>query len=258
MLRIFNKIMRPKLWFYPYDMASMSVRGLVDELPARIIRRVNSAYIPRAGDIVVNWGCRATVFPVHLNHVDKVSIATSKTKTFEHLQNAGVSVPKWTRDKERAKEWLQEGHVVARDLDSGSKGKGITVYRKGTAEIKEDHKFYVKYFRKEREFRIHVFQGKIIFRQEKLKTKGLKHVDRYVRSHNRGWCFAFKHFGDSPVPAICDGEAIKAVESIGLDFGAVDIGWNRDGGCAVFEVNTAPGIENSSLQAYVESFKGLL
>jgi D-alanine-D-alanine ligase-like ATP-grasp enzyme len=39
-----------------------------------------------------------------------------------------------------------------------------------------------------------------------------------------------------------------------LDFGAVDIGWNDDAGACVFEVNTAPGLENSALAAYVEAF----
>jgi glutathione synthase/RimK-type ligase-like ATP-grasp enzyme len=42
-----------------------------------------------------------------------------------------------------------------------------------------------------------------------------------------------------------------------LDFGGVDIGWNQRHGAAVFEVNTAPGIEETSLQAYVEAFKTL-
>lgn len=51
--------------------------------------------------------------------------------------------------------------------------------------------------------------------------------------------------------------AIQAVRALGLNFGAVDIGWNeRDGPC-VFEINTAPGIEESSLEAYTIALKTL-
>jgi glutathione synthase/RimK-type ligase-like ATP-grasp enzyme len=42
---------------------------------------------------------------------------------------------------------------------------------------------------------------------------------------------------------------------LGLDFGAVDIGHRIiDNKVFVFEVNTAPGIEGTTLQRYVNTF----
>ena len=44
---------------------------------------------------------------------------------------------------------------------------------------------------------------------------------------------------------------IRAVGCLGLDFGAADIGWNsHDGEPSVYEVNTAPGLEGTTLDKY--------
>jgi hypothetical protein len=116
------------------------------------------------------------------------------------------------------------------------------------------HLFYTRYYRKNREFRIHVMDGQVFWRQEKLRIRGAENVDPYIRSHTKGWCFAFNHFHTNPVPPSCDAAAISAVRVLGLDFGAVDIGWHVDNGVVIFEVNTAPGIENTTLAKYVEAF----
>ena len=48
--------------------------------------------------------------------------------------------------------------------------------------------------------------------------------------------------------------AISAVDSLGLDFGAVDIIWNEsEDQYYVLEVNTAPGVEGTTLQKYTEA-----
>jgi len=156
---------------------------------------------------------------------------------------------------EVANAWLENGKVLGRDRDHGMGGTGITVYKKG--EQVNPHKFYVKYVKKEREFRYHVFNSKIIFIQEKLRKKGIKNVDKYIRSHGRGWCFAHKHLVDNPPPIFGQEVAINSVALLYLHFGAVDVGWSNEHGFTVFEVNTAPGIENTSLDAYVNAFNTL-
>jgi glutathione synthase/RimK-type ligase-like ATP-grasp enzyme len=45
-----------------------------------------------------------------------------------------------------------------------------------------------------------------------------------------------------------------AVAALGLDFGAVDIGWNRSTRRAtVYEVNTAPYVEGTTAKMYAEA-----
>jgi hypothetical protein len=250
---------RARFWFYPHARGLPTVRDLTAALDSsRIILRVRSRYIPRGREFRINWGNSSTPFPVSLNQPGAVANAVSKTRSFQLFQEAGVPSPAWTYDRDVAIQWLKDGHILGRDLDSGSQGRGITVYRKGTEpDAVGRHPFYVKYFRKEREFRVHVFAGEVIFHQEKLKRNGVDNADKYVRAHDRGWCFAFNHFGAKPVPAGVDGPAVDAVRALRLDFGAVDLGWNAGAGGTVFEVNTAPGLENSSLAAYVKAFNAL-
>lgn len=248
---------RTKFWLYPYKGGSNAVRLLSDALGARVIKRERSKYRRQVRDFVINWGSTVPFDngPV-VNNYQSVRVATSKMETFGTLADAGVPVPAWTRDKSVATEWAQRGRILGRDLDRGSQGRGITVYDKGSQL--GDHLFYVRYMRKEREFRVHVMKGTVIFVQEKLKKRENDNADKYIRSHGRGWCFAFHHLVDKPAPQAVLDIGVAAVRAIGLDFGAVDIAWSDARGATVLEVNTAPGIEESSLVAYADAFQRLL
>ena len=251
---------RRRIFIYPYGI-SVSAEGVRAGLDALFIRREGSRYVNKPGDTVINWGCHGEPRVLHgckvINSFNSVATASSKLKTFSALQAADVPTMEVTRDKAEATSWLQKSKVVGRDLDRGSQGRGIVVYSKGD-KIDKNHLFYTKYFKKEREVRIHVVNGKVIFEQEKLRKNGTAEagtLDKYIRSHDRGWCFAFKHLADNPIPQSCRDVALAAVKACGLDFGAVDIGWNKRSGAAVFEINTAPGIEETSLEAYIKAFQ---
>ena len=58
--------------------------------------------------------------------------------------------------------------------------------------------------------------------------------------------------------SIRDTLAINAIRALHLDFGAVDIIYNeRENQFYVLEVNTAPGLEGTTLQKYTESINAL-
>jgi len=49
--------------------------------------------------------------------------------------------------------------------------------------------------------------------------------------------------------------ALAAVSALGLDFGAVDIIYNEhENQYYVLEVNTAPGLEGTTVEKYAEAF----
>ena len=56
-------------------------------------------------------------------------------------------------------------------------------------------------------------------------------------------------------------EAVRAVAALGLDFGAVDVGsrgWSKRRGpeeLIVFEVNTAPALNDHTAEAYAEEIR---
>lgn len=76
--------------------------------------------------------------------------------------------------------------------------------------------------------------------------------DLLVKSNKRGWCF--KNVKLENVDESLKENAIKAVKTVGLDFGAVDCAIDFDGNAYVIEVNTGPGLQGSTLDVYLDSF----
>ncbi len=249
---------RNKYWIYSWKGGYLQALGLADNLPGLIIKRENSNYRYQKGDTVINWG--SSVRPPMMQGLPMLNppelVGIGKLKTYHLLKETGVKTLEYTQQNDTAKGWQRAGYkVVGRDSNHGMGGVGITVYQPD-AQLK-NHKFFTKYSKKEREFRIHCFLGKVIFVQEKLKKNGEVNADKYIRSHGRGWCFAFKHLPLRPVPDGVTELGLAAVNALGLDFGGVDIGWSAKGGATIFEVNTAPGIEETSLAAYVKTIQRL-
>lgn len=57
-------------------------------------------------------------------------------------------------------------------------------------------------------------------------------------------------------PAQVTEQSLNAIGVIGLDFGAVDVIWNQQKQMAyVLEINTAPGLEGTTLENYIKAFK---
>src|SRR5690606_32924060 len=81
------------------------------------------------------------------------------------------------------------------------------------------------------------------------KTK----VNFMIRNHRNGFIF---QRNEITIPADVEVQATKAFEASGLDFGAVDVIWNEHEGRAyVLEINSAPGLEGTTLDNYVAAFK---
>lgn len=213
---------------------------------------------------VVNWGSSHPLFIRHdariINNPDAVAVASSKLYSLRLLSAQKVPCLEFTQDSDHALEWLIDGSsVVCRDVDRGHGGNGIRIIRRKDwhtgGRVRPDFGnpvLFTRYFRKQLEVRVHATRDKILAVAEKRKRLG-QPGDYWVRSHSRGWIFAEARaeFGKERVLAT---EAIKA---LGLDFGAVDIGIAPDGNSVVFEVNTAPGLEGRTLNAYVDFLREL-
>jgi glutathione synthase/RimK-type ligase-like ATP-grasp enzyme len=248
--------MRAKFFVY-CNRASSSAYRLAKALGGRRIKRVGSKYKQKKGDVVINYGCSdcGKIVPT-LQKPYSVKVATSKMATFDTLYAAGLPIPMYTKSKKQAQEWASVGKILGRNLDRGSQGRGITVYKKG--EILGDHLFYVKYMKKEREFRYHVVGGKVVHIAEKMrigKEKRGDNYNQYVRSHGNGWVLAFHHLAGNPPPEGGERIASYACGALMLDFGAVDMGWNPDDGFFILEVNTGPGIEETTLEKYNDAIR---
>jgi D-alanine-D-alanine ligase-like ATP-grasp enzyme len=183
-----------------------------------------------------------------------VALARDKVRAFLQFRDEGVACVPWTTDSREAAIWLSKGApVVVRHSTTGQGGSGIEIVESGAIPL--DAPLYTKYVKRKSEFRVHVFRGAIIDVQEKKKRRGVE-VDYRVRNFDNGWVFCRE---DVHCPGAVGDAAIDAVRVLGLDFGAVDVGWNeRKQEAYVFEVNTAPGIEGTTLEKYSNKIKEIL
>lgn len=250
----------------PYKMGSASARELSQRLGVRRMRPDNSAIRFRNRSLVINWGCPR--YPQHYNaqpHVrfindpNMVANAANKLLFFNRLHQHNdvdppravpVSYPEYTTDRQVAETWLADGFVVARRYLRGSAARGLVLVR--TPEEMVNAPLYTRYIKKAEEYRIHVMNGNVFHMQQKrrrLETPD-EQVDWQVRNHHNGWVFTIQ---DVNPPVYVVQQAQLVMQVVGLDFGAVDIVWNqREGKAYVLEINTAPGLEGTTLDRYVE------
>lgn len=249
---------------YPYKMGSKSAKALADALGCK---QINHEGKPIRVDCLVNWGASnigRKLFIAQdgsgglniLNSPDAVKKASNKLSSFNAFEQAGVAVPAFTTELQQAVKWLAEGFdVVRRGVLSGHSGAGISIHTQlYDIEDLKGAPLYTKYVKKHQEYRIHVFRGEVIFQQRKARKHDVhdEEVNWKVRNLAGGFIFANQ---DVDAGEQARRESIKAVQSLGLDFGAVDVITNKAGQVFVLEVNSAPGVEGGTILAYKKAFE---
>jgi glutathione synthase/RimK-type ligase-like ATP-grasp enzyme len=240
----------------PYKLTSTSGKALAKRLGVlRITPRQERKY--NHFGTIINWGSSEEKYNGnYFNHPDSVSVASHKLRAAERFREAGVPQPDYTTDRAVAQAWLDDEHtVVERHLLRGHSGRGIVLVAPDGTGVLSDAPLYTKYIRKSTEFRVHVFGGRVIDYQEKKRRHDVPDelVHWQIRNHGNGFCYARS---DVDLPSVVQAASILAVDCLGLDFGAVDIGYNsRRDKCRVYEVNTAPGLEGTTLEAYANALQ---
>lgn len=249
----------------PYKIGSKSARLLAETLTAQLglkVRRVrhDGAYRPKARSLVVNYGSGGRPHWLGntrvLNDPLACAKAGNKLSSFNAFKAAGLSIPDFTTSRDQAMAWIRDGAtVVCRTMLNGHSGRGIVLSDAVHPIVSAP--LYVKYKKKRKEFRVHVFQEQVIDVAEKRKRRlevRPSTFDGYIRNLANGWVFC----RDAVVrPPDLEQLAVAACRSLGLDFGAVDIIWNeRENKSYVLEVNTAPGLEGTTLTNYTNAILG--
>lgn len=226
----------PKFRIIPYRGGSESARLLATAIGERVQYKVWRG-AARPGAINIQWGK-----PGHP--------ATDKLQTFDLLRAANVSHVPYTRSKEEAEGWLAQGSTVFARTTNGQGGSGITIVQP-PARTLPTLPLYTQYVKKKKEFRVHVLNGEVIDVQQKKKRNGVE-TTGLIRNLENGWIFAHE---DVVEPNGLRELGVAAVRAVGLDFGAVDVIWNeRANQCYVLEVNTAPGLCETTAGKYADAF----
>ena len=245
-----------KIRIYPYKMRSNSVLALqrsLQTLGKDCLRiRHNGTYRPKQDHLVINWGATQPAIPLtqtntdYLNKSGAVQLASNKLCTVQALHH--LPIISWTISKETALGWLHQGYkVYCRTTLTGHSGSGIVVAN--TADELVQAPLYTKGIDVDKEYRIHVFDGKVIDVTQKKRRNGVESSD-LIRNHSNGWVFArIDVEASDEVKEL----AVNAVTGLGLDFGACDIVIDAEGNPYLLEVNTAPGLEGTTLKKYTEA-----
>lgn len=212
-----------------------------------------------AGDVVhlsrssrqpvdINWGrYRANA---QLN--PDIANTTNKRLMRQLFAEHGVPMPKLLGDWPFAVSDLDDWpYPVVGRPDRHTKGRGFWLCQtiadvekavRGTRK-KQAASHFMEYIEADREYRVHIFQGKSIRISEKGFTDSSK--KEYITRKP-----------DRPVRPVREA-AKQAVAAVGLDFGTVDIlaKGDRNQEAYVLEVNAAPGLGGSMPRLWAETFK---
>jgi glutathione synthase/RimK-type ligase-like ATP-grasp enzyme len=182
-----------------------------------------------------------------LNNPHAIALASNKLNTFTELECKGFEdIPQYTISKDIAKHLIDMGDTIyCRSTVTGHSGRGIVIANT-TNELINAPLYTVKTKHKH-EYRVHVFRGQVLDIQMKRKRNGAV-GGTGIRNHANGWVYARAEIAPPEELLL---SSINAVRLLGLDFGAVDIGHRViDNKFFVFEVNTAPGLEGTTLDKY--------
>lgn len=210
-------------------------------------------------ETIINWG--STSLP-HLNEItvynpaEVVANAVSKRESYARWAGQPWALPIITEPKEG------RSYLLRRDGLSGGRGIGLWTFGFLPPNMSE-RDFLVPLFSKTHEFRVHVAFGQALGISQK-KARRLFPVNRVIRSHDNGWIFSYNNLilVEEDKTNIMNA-ARHAVSLLGLDFGAADVLVKltpdvprRVRSFKICEINTAPGLEQTTLSLYVQAFKG--
>lgn len=257
----------------PYNKASKGAKNLAQSLRAALKNKVlrvapdSTTFKPRMTDFNINWGCSKEWYWGNNYKIADINMATNKYKSFICMSiwnsmwpELSINTPDWTDDFTYASKWIEDGHTVfARTILNGHSGQGIVVCTKETGLVPAP--LYTLYKKKRHEYRVHIFKEKnlthkVIDVTQKKKRKEAEIVNTQIRNHKNGWVYARQ---DIIEPSDLRTQALNAAKCFDLPFIAVDLIWNEyENKCYVLEVNTAPGIDGTTLQKYTDAIIGEL
>lgn len=178
--------------------------------------------------------------------------------------------PVVTRD---AREVYERGRYLGR-RDGLSGGEGITIFERGQLPAEgQTFDFFSLVVTKIAEVRLHVFDGTIICEQVKYTPAG---AGVLIRNYDNGARFSNKNIENhdaitADMANAARRTAINTARALGLNFGAVDIMFNRSGNPVLLEFNSAPGLSQredqeddvqydqpSTYDAYLTAFRSLV
>lgn len=230
------------------------------ETPQRIIERLEETLIPnnievlrnpssiqRGEYLIVRWGSPRFA-PLDensegiLNQATKIEFNINKFMAHQKMFEDEVSVPRfWSSFNTARTECLNLGCDFLRRRKSHTQGRDIIrLSPRDNLPRNKRSGYYVQMLEKDAEYRLHIFKDECIGLAKKEQREN---ANPLIWNFENGWDLVYipqdEREEDVPHYNKMKEESIKAIKSLGLDFGAVDLIMvgNKP---YVLEVNTAP------------------
>jgi len=216
-------------------------------------------------NVLIRWGSSARVAKKPgrvLNSRNAIERATNKLLSLEIMRNNHVRVP----------DWLPYGHNTPIPTNFFPLLGRTTNHMGGTDIVfclqRQDLNraiaaganidFVTRYIPVAREFRVHVFNGEVLKISEKILSDETKFKFPWIRNFDNGYTFHNLKQIPNAVRQEVEDQGIRAVQALGLDFGAADVILGDDANGYVLEVNTGPSLSDASLNTYIAKFAEVL
>lgn len=195
---------------------------------------VGSGHVAQAG--VVCWGRGYTGAEPTLN---ARAGQANKLQQLQKFKDAGILTPQfWTKVPSEPSDFP----VLGRTLHHHG-GKDIALLMQPGDATWAHSDYFMRYVPRETEYRVWVYRRRHLGTYEKRQIAASKRIGA---NHRNG--FSFQLLTSEAVPEALRDTSARAVDVLGLDFGAVDVLKGVDGKLYVLEVNSAPGVEGEGRQ----------
>ncbi len=228
-------------------------RALVDKVDNPVFRRASPKVVPAKRTIISKRGniLRQGRSQSVRNHFLVTQRPLNKVEQFERFTQRQVSCPRFATTIGDARA-IECKTLFARTLINSTNGRGIIEFEVSSEQYPAAP-LYTEYIPKKAEYRFHVFGDKVIDIQQKKKKREFNEDERDTRIRNLHNGYIYSRDGVTPPNGAAD-LAIRAVAALGYQYGAVDLIYNeKRNQCYVLEVNSRPGIINSTCDSYANA-----
>ena len=235
---------------YFVDKTKLSGRRLVDELnKLGIITTGNHPDngIPKDIKYLIRWGCSLGSVPAgirEINSKEALMLVIDKLKSLNVLNKAKLGIPRLYDYKNIS------FPCIIRPINHMRQEEFLICYTRNDFPMEIGSGYYItELFLKKFDYRIFIFRNIFIRGYVWKPRPDFKNPSEVIRTDDFGW----KMHQTTDIPRKVIIESFKAVEALKLDFGGVDIGIDSTGKTAIYEINSAPYLNDLRSQLFAQA-----
>lgn len=221
--------------------------------PADFLRQQD--YQPENSSLI-RWGSRRdpdvdNYYDKVINAAEAIDLCSNKIESLRVMCENEINVPDFC---ENPHDLIEEvGYPILGRKKRHARGTDVKLILQERDLRNCNRDYFVEYIPTNREFRVHVVGDKVIRVQGKYLDDPSK-AKPWIRNYETGYRFRAPRLRlHQDRLDMC----VRAVKSLGLHFGAVDLLIADDGSCYVLEVNTAPSCSPLTLGCYASALHDL-